>query len=382
MTQTDSHFTWILTKGRARGLRQLINDLGPRLRQSGVPLMRLRFGMRATHPLSVAFSYIWEHDGAPVAETTAPHGLETRAAYVGSPMEILDRQRIPYRKSLRDPLTEADHGILHELQMRGATDYLGLPVHFIEGIGGILIFVCDGPEGFTPEHIELFGAIADALAPVAEAHSNYRFARAIATSYLGPRTGQRVLDGQITRGDIETIKAAVLFGDIRGWTALNATRPAQEALEVANRYFDVMSEAVDRHEGEILKFTGDGVLAVFPADGTDVGRARACVQALSAAQAAHQIAQQAELPVPFGVGIHYGAVLYGNVGAKERLDFTVLGQAVNIAARIEAFCGRLAAPILVSDDVAQVVATPLRPVASKEIKGVSDPMLLHTPANS
>ncbi|MEL7131948.1 MAG: adenylate/guanylate cyclase domain-containing protein [Pseudomonadota bacterium] len=370
---------WILTIGRLEGLKALTDGLGPRLRAAGIPLMRLRLGMRTTHPLTAAVSFIWDPDATqPDEQLQAGHGMEHRSTYVGSPMEIIATSQAPYRRRLDDGLGDDDHLVLHELKTRGATDWYGRPIAFVSGTFGIVIFVADGP-GFSDADIALLDTLAEVLAPIAEAHGNHHLATAIATSYLGPKTGQRVLDGQITRGDIETTEAAILFSDIRGWTALNAAEPPNRVLDVANRYFEVMSDAIDNNDGEILKFMGDGVLALFPSDGSKAGKVTACRQALSAAHAALGIAALADLPVPFGTGIHYGELLYGNVGARERIDFTVLGQAVNIAARVEAFCGRLNEPVLLSDAVAQAVGTPTQPVGLQTLKGVDAPMALFAP---
>lgn len=375
---------WILTTGRLQGLQTLTDELGPRLRAAGVPVMRLRMGMRTTHPLVAAVSYIWDPGGNEAedkAQLRAPHGIETRDTYIGSPMEIISTSQAPYRRRLDHTLGPDDHLILHELKARGATDWYGRPILFATGSFGIIIFAADG-AGFSAEDIALLDTLFEVLAPIVEAQRHDHMANAIAKSYLGPRTGQRVLDGQITRGDIEQTEAAILFSDIRGWTALNATRPAEQALDVANRYFEVMSDAIDNNGGEILKFMGDGVLALFPSDGSTPVQVNACRQALSAAHAAIGIAALADLPVPFGTGIHYGKLLYGNVGARERLDFTVLGQSVNIAARVEAFCGRLDEPVLLSDRVAQLAGMPTRHVATETLKGMNTPMRLHAPANS
>ncbi|MEL7127443.1 MAG: adenylate/guanylate cyclase domain-containing protein [Pseudomonadota bacterium] len=370
---------WILTSGRLKGLDALTQELGPRLRAAGVPLMRLRMGMRTTHPLVAALSYFWDPGNtAPEDQTHAPQGIEQRATYIGSPMEIIATNNTPYRRRLDQTLDEDDHLILHELAARGATDWYGTPLRFSTGTFGIAVYVGDGP-GFDADDIALLNTVSSALAPIVEAQRHLHLATAIATSYLGHRTGHRVLDGQITRGDIETTQGAILFSDIRGWTALNATRPATEALEVANRYFEVISDAVVNNGGEILKFMGDGVLALFPADGTPQGQTEACRQAVAAAYASHGIAALAELTVPFGIGIHFGEVLYGNVGARTRLDFTILGQSVNIAARVEAFCGRLDAPILVSDTVAQAAGGDMVHVATQPLKGVDTPMALYAP---
>ncbi|KIC50139.1 adenylate/guanylate cyclase domain-containing protein [Tateyamaria sp. ANG-S1] len=375
---------WILTTGRLKGLQALTDELGPRLRAAGIPLMRLRIGMRTTHPLIAAVSHIWDpggNDAEDKEQLRAPHGIETRATYIGSPMEIISTTQGPYRRRLDDTLGADDHLILHELKARGATDWYGRPMRFATGSFGIIIFVADG-AGFGADDLTLLDTLSEVLAPIVEARRHDHLATTIATSYLGPRTGQRVLDGEMTRGDISQIEAAILFSDIRGWTALNASQSAEHVLDVANRYFEVMSDAIDNNGGEILKFTGDGVLALFPSDGSEPGQVEACRQALSAAHAALGIAALADLPVPFGTGIHFGKLLYGNVGARERLDFTVLGQSVNIASRVEAFSGRLNEPVLLSDTAAHLTGMPTRHVSTETLKGVDDPMPLHAPANS
>ena len=379
---TASHIDWILQKGRMLDMEGLTRGLGDRLLADGMPLMRLRFGIRTTHPLTAAISVTWQARGAAFISQSAPLGYEGRSTYIGSPMEIIVKTRAPYRKRLSDPLTPDDHLVLHELKELGATDYYGLPVPFQGGNGGMFIANSDGPDGFSPDDIETLDRLGDVMTLVAEAFSNRHLAEAIATSYLGQRTGQRVLEGQITRGDIETIEAAILFSDLRSWTALNVAHAPTEALQVANRYFEVISDAVDTNGGEILKFMGDGVLALFPSDGTDAGRIAACRQAIAAAHTAPDIARAAELSVPFGIGIHYGEVLYGNVGAHARLDFTILGQSVNTAARIETCCGRLGEPVLVSDVVAGFAGTPTRHVGTEPLKGLPTPMALHAPVIS
>lgn len=379
MTNSQAHVDWILGEGRMQGLQHLVTGLGARLRADGFPIMRLRAGIRTTHPLTAALSYIWESEGGQNIQRAASQGLETRSTYIGSPLEIIARTGAPLRRRLTGALGPDDHSVLHELKANGGTDYYGLPLFFATGSGGIIAVVSDAPEGFSDADIALIDALCPALSTVAEIYSNRHLATAIATSYLGQRTGQRVLDGQITRGDIETLEAAILFSDIRGWTALNATRPAAETLAIANRYFEVISEAVDGCDGEILKFMGDGVLALFPGD---AGRREACRSAVSAASKALSLARETELPVPFGIGIHYGEVLYGNVGAHSRIDFTVLGQSVNTAARIEALTAQSGHPVLVSDAVADSADVDMDHVGTEMLKGLSAPMAVYAPVNS
>ena len=193
----------------------------------------------------------------------------------------------------------------------------------------------------------------------------------MADAYLGARTGRRVLSGQITRGDIEKINAAILISDIRDWTGLNTRTSAENALALANQYFEIVADAVEHNGGEVLKFIGDSVLAIFPLEGSLVGSVDVCTNALSAAQQAVRTAQNSEPPLAldFGIGMHFGEVHYGNIGSKTRIDFTVMGQAVNTTARIESLCGKLNKRILFSEEFARHLTQTTVQIADEKLKG-------------
>ncbi len=363
---------WLMAEGRfLADTADLTRQLGERLLKSGAPLWRLRLSMRTLHPLTAGLSTVWERDLDDTTEIPALHGLEGRSGYIGSPMEIINRTGSAFRKRLTEPLTETDHNVLHELKSRGGTDYFGIPVRFSSGTTAIMVFNTDAAVGFSDLDIANLTEIASAMAPIVEVISLKHVTRAIAEAYLGPRTGQRVLDGQITRGQIDTITAAILVSDIRDWTGLNDRLGAADALTLANRYFEVVAEAVEAHGGEILKLIGDGVLAIFPTDEGTADAAAVCANAVATARQALANADATALSrdLRFGMGMHFGEVLYGNIGSKTRLDFTILGQAVNIAARIEGLCGRLDRPILYSQEFADRLAEPSKRISRETLKG-------------
>lgn len=370
---------WMLEEARLLpDLGSVVDALGPRLLAQGAPLWRVRYSLRTVHPMIAAVSAVWERDGAITTGLQAAHGLEQRSTYIGSPMEQLNNSDQPLRRRL-DTLTASDHVIFHELRQRGATDYFGLRLPFSSGSSGIAIFVTDTAEGFCDDDLARLSSVATALTPIAEVFRLQKLSAAVAQAYLGPRTGQRVLSGQITRGDIETMNAAILISDIRDWTGWSARLDPPELVAMANRYFELLDQAVSDHGGEILKFLGDGILAVFP----DTGDAnQACQSALDAALTAVDDAEQLDPPLPlsFGTGLHFGEVLYGNIGAEERLDFTVLGQAVNIASRIESLCAGLSQPVLMSREMADRVRTPTETRETVALKGVSEPQSIYAPA--
>jgi len=364
---------WLLEEGRfLSSLDEIVHHLGPRMLAAGAPIWRFRMSMRTLHPLVRATVAIWEREQVKTIHRTSPHGLEGRSEYIGSPASIISQTRAPFRKQLTGLLTKDDHNVLHELKARGATDYLGLPLNFSDGLSASLTLTTDAERGFSDPDIENFTEIAAVLAPIAEVVRSRSASIAVAEAYLGPRTGRRVLKGEITRGDIETIKAAILISDIRDWTGLNNRLSPETLLSRANTYFEIISDAVVAHGGEILKFLGDGVLAIFPTD-SDVDDSTACSNALRAARQALRTASDATRPLDltFGVGMHFGEVLYGNVGSKTRIDFTVLGHAVNLTSRVEGLCSKLQQPLLFSEAFADRLSEPVKQVAEELLKGHS-----------
>ena len=371
---------WLLTDGRMLpDLDAVTAELGQRLKAAGAPVWRLRLSMRVLHPLTSAISAVWEDGRREAEHISSAHGLETQPAYTGSPMAYINETSQPYRKRLEDPLGPGDHAVLHELKARGVTDYYGLRVLFRTGNGCIPVFNTCRPGGFNDADIAAFHRICETLAPIAEVFCLQIISAAVAEAYLGRRSGRRVLSGQITRGHIDTLQSAILISDIRGWTMLNARLGAAAALPLANRYFGIMGAAVEDHGGEILKLTGDGVLAVFPAEGIDA--AAACRNALKAASDAFEAAAGAAPPleVSFGIGLHFGELLYGNVGSDTRLDFTAMGPAVNAAARIEGLCGELGQPLLCSEHFADLAGGTFREAACRQLKGETQARRVFTP---
>ena len=363
---------WLVDEGRLLpDINELVRQLGDRMLAGGAPLWRLRLSMRTLHPLLAGISSVWERDRESPAHIESPHGIEGRSGYIGSPLEIIARTRAPFRKLLAGALSNADHNVLHDLKARGGTDYYGLPMKFSDATSATLVFTTDVVGGFSASDIECFTEIASVLAPITEVFRSNGASLAVAEAYLGPRTGRRVLAGQITRGHIERVNAAILVSDIRDWTGLNNRVGPEQALALANRYFETIAEAVEPNGGEILKFIGDGVLAIFSTDSQATDAVTVCEGALAAAKQALRMAQQPDWPpnLTFGIGIHFGEVLYGNIGSKTRLDFTVLGQAVNTAARIEGLCNRFGEPVLFSQDFADRLTEPTRLVAEETFKG-------------
>jgi adenylate cyclase len=268
-----------------------------------------------------------------------------------------------------DGLDPEDHAVLHEIAATGATDYFALPLVFTERRAASLTVATDRAAGFMEDDLENFRRIARVLAPCVEARVARRLSETLVDTYIGPRSGRRVLEGRIRRGDVETLRAAIWFSDIRGWSRIANERPADEAVAIANDYFELVDTAIAAAGGEVLKLIGDAVLAIFPAGEDAVDESALCRAAIAAASTARALAHERKAGFEFGIGLHLGELVYGNVGSESRLDFTVMGQAVNYAARIEKLTRVLGEPIVLSQALAEASGLSCRDLGAHPIAG-------------
>jgi adenylate cyclase len=272
----------------------------------------------------------------------------------------------------------ADFPILGEFRAEGITDYLASPLHFTNGEIHVATWTTRQPGGFTDGQLAGIEAVVAPLARLTEIYALRRTASNLLDAYVGHQAGERILAGQIRRGDSETIHAAIWLSDMRGFTALADALPPPTLIELLNRYFDCQVPAITGHGGEILKFIGDGLLAIFPIGGSP---AAACEAALAAAREIRtRIADDDNLAAlgsngrsRFGVALHLGEVLFGNIGGGNRLDFTCIGPGVNLAARIEKLTGETGHPILTSAEFAVHCRPSLVPVGEFSLRGFSAP---------
>lgn len=368
---------WVFDEARRiADPNDLTSALGERLKEAGAPVTRLRLVMRMLHPLLTAWSAIWERDGGLQRDVVEPHGLESRAIYLHSPMEHVARTGSAYRRRLSDGLSISDHRLLHELANRGATDYLALPLTFTTGSLAAIVIVTDRPSGLDDSDVGKFEILATALSSILETMAAYRLAKVIASAYIGPRAGEKVLQGSIRRGDLEVVRAAIWFSDLRDWSGLSHRLQPTAALALVNAYFEIVEAAVSDVGGEVLKFIGDAVLAIFPVEVDDTV---ACRTAIDAARAAHRAAAEHHVAVEFGIGLHLGDVIYGNVGAPSRLDFTVMGEAVNLTARLEKLCRKLGRPVVASEPLALASGLDHVDLGSHLLTGWDNPVRALTP---
>ena len=371
---------WLMTEGR--GITEpirLTDELCQRLVDLGVPLWRMHFSFQILHPQVDTCAFTWTR-GLESTEFCVLHGAGKTDTSIGSLVQRADKmgRSVRYRLDRLDPAQ--DHVELHEWAGEGGTDCVVMPLVFSTGSNNVFIVATDARDGFSDVDVRKFEALVNFLAPVLEVIATRRVARALLDTYVGHRTGNKVLQGLIKRGDGEIIDAALWFSDLRDFTRLTETLPPARLLAMLNTYFEFVATAVTARGGEVLRFIGDAMLIVFPTK-CDGDTKAACAAALDAAldifnkltALNRQRRQAGEPPISFGVGLHVGEVIYGNVGAPDRLDFTVMGPAVNRTARLESLTKDLGVSLLLSADFAAQVERPVRSLGHYQMKGIEEP---------
>jgi adenylate cyclase len=377
---------------------ELINGFCARAVAAGLPIGRAHMFIDTLHPVHEGRLFRWGHDLSELA--IQDYGRTGTADIPPDDSEMAERwRRSPFFRMLqsgesllRRRLTEdvdAESEFLSDLRAVGMTDYVAIINRFApEAVIGEMDCVYSSwatahPDGFNDDQIAALARVLPPLALAVKAASLARMTTALMETYLGRDAAHRVLSGRIMRGITDTIDAVIWFSDLRGFTRITDTAPAQ-VIPLLNDYADVIVSAIHDHGGDVLKLIGDGTLAIF----TAADRAYACEAALAAAVAARtgvsdlNARRSADaLPVTdMYLGLHVGEVFYGNIGSTERLDFTVIGPAVNETSRIAAMCRSVEQPLLVSAAFADVdgMRDQLVSVGRYALRGVADPQELFT----
>lgn len=355
------------------------------LRSLGVPLERSRCVLFTLHPLFHARSFVWDAQIGSSTEVHS-HGIQTLPDYAQSPVHAVREGGLPrVRRRLEDPSVPADYDGLSGLRAKGITDYLCLPVHFLDGTRHAMTFATAAPGGFADveaEEIEEALAIVGLLLEIAARNDmNTTMLR----TYLGADAARHVLSGQVRLGDGETISAVIWLSDLRDFTAMSDRLPLPELLEILDAFYDTVVTPIEEADGEVLKFIGDAVLAAFPVNpatgpGPAVRRALEAAkeslrrsELVNAGRAAH-----GRRTFGFGIALHVGEVMYGNVGVPERLDFTVIGPAVNLASRLEGLCRPLAQAALASESFAKFCGPDeVQDLGPQAVRGVEQPVRVY-----
>ena len=370
---------WLLHEGqRIEGIIEMFDELCWRLVGDGVPLCRATLHMGTLHPLTRATGTRWLREPKLVEEYRVPQGQEATDEYLRSPIRATTERGTPFRRRLFNDTPE--YPLLSKIRSAGATDYFALALNRTFRRFPVVTWAIDRPGGFTGAEIAALEEINPALAMIVETRAIRWITHNLLDTYLGPLAGRRVLAGEIRRAMGEHLHAVIMMTDMRDFTALSDRLPGEEVIELLDGYFDAIVTPVEARKGETLKFLGDGVLSIFPA-ADDSNFSEASVQALEAAleglerlatvNKARRAADRTEVRI--GIGLHLGEVIFGNVGAAHRLDFTVLGPAVNLASRIEGLTKQLLRPILVSSTFARVCPHPLVSLGFHPVSGLFEP---------
>ncbi len=357
MAETDHLNHWLISDGRLLGDERLIvKGYCEGLTALGVPLARARIAQNYSNPLLSAWGIIWTPEET--RRYTVPTTVLSTSAWHGSPFEYVVTQRRPLRKRLTDLNVLAEHPVYAELAEAGATDFLAIPLEHGNGSVQGTSFTSNADTGFSDAHIHYIEdtryALAAALEPIAMRQSQKSLLRA----YLGHGPAEEIDQGNIKRGEHRTVSAAILFADLRGFTQKASTWSEGDLLAMMGKYFEMVVSPIQEEGGDVLKFMGDGILAVFNIDDDAEASCRSSVRAAEHALTNlrdynETAAEKGNEPIEFVVGIDFGRVTFGNIGSPDRLDFTVVGQAVNVASRVQELCKKLDEKILMTQSVAE-----------------------------
>ncbi|WP_416899341.1 MAG: adenylate/guanylate cyclase domain-containing protein [Minwuia sp.] len=380
---------WLLSRAREMpDMLTFAEQFRQRLLEAGLDFQRFSLGYQTLHPEIAALAFVWEEPMAAVSQYTVGLEIQGSSHYLVSPVRIIHEGGDMVRCRLEGDDPDLEYAFLEGLMANGYTDYLMLGVPLSGRRHGPLMVCSRRPGGFSDAEIEGLKSLRSLLGLHIEIHASHHLAGSLLDVYIGHGTGERVLAGAIRRGSVQRINAALLFCDLRDFTALSERLPRDFIVRVLNDYFGEVGAAVDDQGGEILKFIGDAALAIFPVE--DGARRAACDRAMAAARGMldrivglnARRAGEDKSALEIGIGLHVGEVWYGNIGAAERLDFTVIGPAVNRAARLEKLAGELGETVLVSADFADTCSAAFDRVGAFPLKGIEGDTPAYRPVSS
>lgn len=379
-TERRTTLDWLVNGTRdERFIDNILVQMCHRLRDEGVPVARATLHVRTLNPEWLGARMLWTTGMAEAELLPFAYGIEDTTQFLNSPIHDIYNGAGEVRQRLVGTPSGPDYAIYADLRADGYTDYIVWPVHHTLGKLQIVSFATDAPGGFADDHIGYLRDLLPALALVSEIRIKNRLARTLLDTYVGPHASQQILAGATRRGSGTTVGAAILVCDLRDFTAISDAWPRDDVIDLLNGYFDAMCEPIEKRGGEILKFMGDGLLAIFPL--SDPAACRNLLTAIGEAQEAMRelnLKNDAEghQHLGYGIGVHVGDVMYGNIGSRRRLDFTVIGPAVNIASRIESLTKVVKRPVLFSKAFADMAdcAHGMENLGFYPLKGLGEPI--------
>jgi class 3 adenylate cyclase/uncharacterized protein (DUF427 family) len=388
---TNPLLAWLIRDApEIPGAKALTRALADQMLATGIPLWRMNIIIRTLHPQLMAVTYRWWQKNDDVEEVSVPYEALTHPRFLTSPLVPIFEGAGGIRRRLDVPDPVLDFPILEELHAEGGTDYVAMPMTFSDGQINSVTLASAKRGGFSTSDLGHIYEILNVLGRLYEVHAMRYRAITLLDTYLGQHAGARVLNGLIKRGDGEDIEAVIWFCDLRESTPLAQSMSRSDFLGALNQFFDCMAGAVLDHGGQVLRFIGDAALAIFPIDGDDAAEhgsmtpQRARENALAAAvDAGQRVAAvnekrraKGQRPLKYGLALHPGEVTYGNIGTENRLEFTVIGDAANQAARIESMCKTLDRSVIVSSDFAQHFTDRFETLGRHPLRGVAEELEL------
>lgn len=383
----DSAAAHFLADHRGEGLsiQAIVEGLATRMVEDGVPLMRVSVSLSDYHPEVIGRSYAWTKGlGIEVIDRAfTPKRSET---YMASPIKIIDDGASGLRRKLEGPDAVLDFAVTRELREQGATDYVGMALDFSDATRHFVSWTTDRSGGFSTDEITFFDHVLPLMCMRLELAHARRITEQLLTTYLGDDATRRIMSGGIRRMPGEDIAAVIFYCDLRGFTRLTDTLPPSDVIALLGEYYDAVAGPVRLHGGDVIKMIGDGMIAIFRIrEGIDAGRAaREAVDAAREARAALESLPPERLPegvdrLAAGFALHVGQVTFGNIGSRDRLDFTVIGPAVNEVSRIEPLTKVLGHSLLVTADFARLPSgVETKSLGVHALRGVREPREIFT----
>lgn len=354
----------------------LLDGLNQRLLASHIPVWRSSLNIHTFHPELFVRNLVWSR-GEGCRSQNVSHFDTLLPIFKNSPVAMIYEGADAIRRRLRGPRALLDFPILEELARQGATDYFILPLEFSDGRRTFVSFCTDAEGGFDDAAIATLHELTPYLALRIELESANFAKSSLLQLYLGRSAAAHVLAGNFKRGHGQHIEAAIWFCDLRNFTQMTSQHSGDRVVEMLDRYFELVANAIRDQGGEILKFIGDAVLASFdfdrfpePSDAAD-GALISAERAMADIRDWNDAGLTPDLPIQIGIALHAGRVMFGNIGSRERLDFTVIGSAVNEVCRLEPLCKAMNVPLVLSEDFARLTTREdLRSLGRHELRGV------------
>jgi adenylate cyclase len=373
---------WLITvAGQMEDANEVLAGFLNQLIELGLPIDRAVSAIETLHSEYAGIGRFWTREEGTVVRYL-PHGDRRETVYQMSPFAHVNRTG----EWLVLDLTNAPDDlfpIIPELKEAGYRHYVTIPIRFTNGAENAISFATRSPQGFGTRELTILRMVIPSFALVTELRATSNRLDEVLRIYVGDDPHKAILSGAIQRGQVTRIRSAILFADMRDYTHISSTLSPESAVDLLNNYFDCLVPPIEDEGGEVLKYLGDGLLAIVRDKGDDTGGAAqsaltAATKALRRIEAANN---EGRFPVPINVGfaLHHGDAAYGNVGSGQRLDFTVIGRDVNLASRIAELNKTLGEPLLMSKPFVEHLWGDPSPLGAHEVEGFAEAIEVYKP---